>query len=222
MRPLDLYTEKTMRDGNHDKNACSSALVYEAHSLALMNQSRKPVSKAATNMRTKAADADFNSSVGMGQRDKIALASLAFCSPLMMVGMGAAFGLADNMRMNREHALKDGAAHRLRQGTFEKQEVPKERTMLSMPTDATMTARPEATRKTKLEFKNRKDNVLYPNAWRQPSPERSWVKASKLLKRKQHLSDQLDKCRGLLQLSVVSAIISKIERLDKELKKMGC
>jgi hypothetical protein len=230
MRPLDVFTEKTIKDGSPDKIACSSALVYEAQALALQ-RTRKPDPKVLRdaqgkpiNANGKPIEADFNSAVGFGKRDQMALASLAFCSPLMMLGMGAALGLADNGRMNREHSLKDGLVHRPRQVGLEKQELPKERTLLSMPTDTTMNVRPEATRKTKLEFKNRKDNVLYPNAgaWRQPSPERSWVKASKLVKRKQHLSDQLQKCRGLLQLSVVSAILSKIERLDKELKKMGC
>ncbi len=78
--------------------------------------------------------------------------------------------------------------------------------------------------KSKLEFENRKDNVLYPNetAWRKPDPERSWVKASQLVKRKQHLADYLQKARGTLELSAVSNIVSQIERLDKELKKMGC
>ncbi len=230
MRPLDIFSEKSIRDGSPDKIACSSALVYEAHSLALQTQLQKSDAKAHKGQHldgTKAADAGFDSAVGFGKRDQMALASLAFCNPLMMLGMGAALGISDTMRMNKEHALKEGPARRIRQGAIERADAPKERTMLSMPTDnvaARMSFHPETTRKSKLEFKNRQENVLYPShgSWRQPDPERSWVKASKLVKRKQQMMDQLAKCRGLLQLNVVSAILSKIERLDKELKKMGC
>jgi len=228
MRPIDIFSEKSsIRDGSPDKVACSSALVYEAHSLALQVQLHKTDAKHdPKNPNAKATDGDFNSAVGFGKRDQMALASLVFCNPLMMLGMGAALGVSDTMRMNREQALKEGPVRRLRQAAVERQEVPKERTLLSMPTDnvaTKMSFRPEiTTRKSKLEFKNRQENVLYPSQWRQPDPEQSWVKASKLVKRKQQMMDQLAKCKGLLPLNIVSAILAKIEMLDKELKKMGC
>jgi hypothetical protein len=227
MRPLDIFSEKSIRDGSPDKIACSSALVYEAHSLAIQSQFHKTDAKAQDVKHPHGEKAeDFNSAVGFGKRDQMALASLFFGSPLMMLGMGAALGVSDTMRMSKEHALKEGHhSRRLRQVSLEKTDAPKERTLLSMPTDnvaARMSFRPDASRKSGLEFKNRKENVLYPSQWRQPDPEKSWVKASKLVKRKQQMMDQLAKCRGLLQLNVVSAILSKIDLLDKELKKMGC
>jgi hypothetical protein len=227
MRPIDIYSEKSIRDGSPDKIACSSALVYEAHSLAIQSQFHKTDAKGQNvNHPHGEKTEDFNSAVGFGKRDQMALASLFFGSPLMMLGMGAALGVSDTMRMNKEHALKEGHhSRRPRQVSLEKTDAPKERTLLSMPTDnvaARMSFRPEASRKSRLEFKNRKENVLYPSQWRQPDPEKSWVKASKLVKRKQQMIDQLAKCRGLLQLNVVSAILSKIDLLDKDLKKMGC
>lgn len=228
MRPLDIFSEKSsIRDGSPDKVACSTALVYEAHSLALQVQLHKTDAKHdPKNPNAKATDGDFNSAVGFGKRDQMALASLVFCNPLMMLGMGAALGISDTMRMNREQALKEAPLRRLRQAaSVERREQPKERVMLSMPTDsvaARMNFRPEPTRKSKLEFKNRQENVLYPSQFRQPDPERSWVKAAKILKRKQQMMDQLEKCRGLLPLNLVSALLAKIDLLDKELKKMGC
>jgi|688.fasta_scaffold352960_1 hypothetical protein len=228
MRPMDIFSEKSsIRDGRLDK-ACSSALVYEAHSLSLQSQFHKADSKHdPKNPNGKVVEGDFNSAVGFGKRDQMALASLVFCNPLMMLGMGAALGVSDTMRMNREQALKEAPMRRLRQVISERrEEQPKERTLLSVPTDSIATRmnfKPEATtRKSKLEFKNRQDNIMYPSEFRKPDPERSWVKASKLLKRKQQLADQLAKCRGFLPLNMVSALAAKIELLDKELKKMGC
>lgn len=229
MRPMDIFSEKSsIRDGRLDK-ACSSALVYEAHSLSIQSQFHRADNKHdPKNPNGKPVDGDFNSAVGFGKRDQMALASLVFCNPLMMLGMGAALGVSDTIRMNREQALKEAPMRRLRQVALESRQVPKdERTLLSVPTDSLATRmnfRPESTssRKSKLEFKNRQENVLYPAEFRKPDPERSWVKASKLLKRKQQLVDQLAKCRGFLPLNLVSALAAKIELLDKELKKMGC
>lgn len=221
MRPMDIYSEKHTKDGSPDKIASSTALLNEAQALSLPKADGKGQSHSV-----KTSDSDFNSSVGMGQRDKLALASIAFCSPLMLLEIGAALGLSDNMRMNREHALKNEPVIGLRQSSFDNTLKSGEKRPLSMPTDTMsgiFSSRLEP-KKSRLEFKNRRDNVLYPaeTVWRQPSPERSWVKASKILKRKQHLMDHIEKCRGMLELSAVSAIVAKIERLDKELKKMGC
>ena len=228
MRPLDVYTEKNARDGNHDRQACSAAFLSEVHSIGWQRASQKhdKDDKSGTNDKTVKAKSvgDLNSAAGMGQRDKIALASLAFCSPLMMLGLGAAFSFADNLQSNK--SLKDQPMRRVRQNVVEKSEksdAPLKKTMMSMAPAEVPSLRTEA-RKSKLEYGNRKENVLYPSngVWRQGDPERSWVKASKLVKRKQHLASQLEKFRGMMQLSLVSAIVSKIERLDKELKKMGC
>lgn len=235
MRPMDIFSEKSsIRDGRLDK-ACSSALVYESHLLSLQSQfqstdlkrDQKHDQKHDPKNPNGKVEGDFNSAMGFGKRDQMALASLVFCNPLMMLGMGAALGVSDTIRMNREQALKEAPMRRLRQVALERRDENKEqRTMLSVPTDSIATRmnfRPEApARKSKLEFKNRQENVLYPAEFRKPDPERSWVKASKLLKRKQQLVDQLAKCRGFLPLNLVSALVAKIDLLDKELKKMGC
>lgn len=241
MRALDVYSEKSLRDGNHDKQACSAAFISEVQSIAFQRALQKHdkddhTANIKLDKTGKPLSGDFNDATGMGQRDKMALASIAFCSPLMLLGMGAAMGIADEFRsMNKANALKDNPAHRLRQSAAaaeqglkglarEKSDAPIKKTMLSMePRTGVPSLKTEA-RKSKLEFANRKENVLYPSngSWRQSDGERSWVKASKLVKRKQHLMDQLEKFRGMLNLSLVSSIVSKIERLDKELKKMGC
>lgn len=240
MRPLDVFSEKNIRDGSPDKIACSSALVYEAHSLAVQTQFLKADKKQDVQHDSKSGvtrgpdgkviEGDFNSAIGFGKRDQMALASLAFCNPLMMLGMGAALGLSDNMRLDKEAALKEAPLRRLRQGAIERQQdVTREKALPASAAENTAAVSrlnlrlAEKSRKPKLEFQNRRENVLYPSqAWRQPDQEKSWVKASKLVKRKQQMMDQLAKCRGLLSLNIVSAILSKIELLDKELKKMGC
>lgn len=141
MRPMDIFSEKnSIRDGRLDK-ACSSALVYEAHALSMQSQFHKIDSKHdPRNPGGKPVDGDFNSAVGFGKRDQMALASLVFCNPLMMLGMGAALGVSDTIRMNREQALKEAPMRRLRQAiTAPRDEQPKERTMLSVPTDSIAT-----------------------------------------------------------------------------------
>jgi len=228
MRPLDVYTEKSARDGNQDKQACSAAFLSEVHSMGWQRavQKHDKEDKSGGNDKTVRAKslADLNSAAGMGQRDKFALASIAFCSPLMLLGLGAALSIADNFRSFGKGAdLKDRPQRRVRQDVVEKADVPVKKTMLSMAPSEVPSLRTEA-RKSKLDYGNRKENVLYPSngVWRQPDPERSWVKTSKLVKRKLQLASQLEKFRGMMDLSMVSAIVSKIERLDKELKKMGC
>jgi hypothetical protein len=229
MRPLDVYTEKNASDGNHDKLACSAAFLNEMHSMSLPRSAQKHDKDDKTGRTDKTTGkaksaGDFNDAAGMGQRDKLALASIAFCSPLMLLGIGAALGIADGFRSNKVGDLKDRPLQRVPQSVIEKSsDAPLKKAMLSMSLSEMPSLRTEA-RKSKLEYGNRKENVLYPanGLWRQADPERSWVKASKLVKRKQHLMVQLEKFRGMMELSLVSAIVAKIERLDKELKKMGC
>ena len=146
MRPMDIFSEKNTRDASPDKIASSTALLNEAQALAGHNKDYKSSPKS-----TKESDSDFNSAVGMGQRDKLALASIAFCSPLMLLEMGAILGIADGMRMDREHGLRDNPNRNLRESKFEKIDNPIRKALLSMPTDALVTRMEPKKSKSKLD-----------------------------------------------------------------------
>jgi hypothetical protein len=241
MRALDGFLDKQVRDINHDRNLTSRALLTESNSLAWLGAaavmqdrlehkfSAPSHDKPLQDHRHESNEKQHNNShdhkeSGMGQRDKMALASIAFCSPLMLLSMGATMAIMDDMKINRDARINQSLRNRLqmRQGrivTEENKEVAPRRS-LSMTFDATGRMRVEAAaikpKKEKTCTRPDKPVKVF------PMPEKSWLKASKLLKQKQALVDLLEKGRGHLQLSKVSALVSKIEELDKELKKVGC
>src|ERR1700733_4978075 len=114
MRPLDLYSEKTMRDGSPDKIASSSAFLHEANGLCLSSiHSEGPLRRAGgvaggptkSGLLSVFSDSSTNKKT-MGQGDQMGMVSVAMCNPLMLLGMGATFAIADEMRMARERALR--------------------------------------------------------------------------------------------------------------------
>jgi hypothetical protein len=54
------------------------------------------------------------------------------------------------------------------------------------------------------------------------STGRRWVEASKLVKQKQSLKEQLEKFSNGHNFNLISKLAAKIELLDKALKKLGC
>ena len=140
MRPLDVYTEKSARDGNQDRQACSAAFLSEVNSMSFSRSGQmqgKDDHSGRNDRAVSAKSADIHDAAGMGQRDKFALASIAFCSPLMLLGLGAALSIADNFRsFSKANDLKDDPLRRARQNVVEKPEVAVKKTLLSMaPTD---------------------------------------------------------------------------------------
>ncbi len=175
----------------------------------------------------------------MQQRDKMALASVAMCNPLMLIGMGATMAVAEEMSLARERELAtkdDGKEELYKAGTVRELKWKKEREARkesgfkpSMDALTMSLQMPEnigdAKKKTKLSFLRDKVIVSRGVTMNERDPEtnhsRNWVKANKLLKQKRMLQDHLEKFRGKLDLKTVSNLMSQMERLDKALAQFG-
>jgi hypothetical protein len=247
MRPLDLYSEKTMRDGSPDKIASSSAFLHEANGLCLSSiHSEGPLRRAGgvaggptkSGLLSVFSDSSTNKKT-MRQRDQMAMASVAMCNPLMLLGMGATFAIADEMRMARERALRpyDNSNEELyKAGTIRELKKSKLKENTSETTfkpslDAvTMSLQvldnsPAAKKKSKLSFMRDRVSisrgVTMSENRIEPRHTRDWVKANKLLKQKMQLKDYLEKSRGKLDIHTVSNLMTQMEHLDKALAKYG-
>jgi len=110
------FLESTIKDGSPDKIA-AQAMVREANSFALMGLDLKNDSKSfkfdqagkyeflkpeqiMRNRQEKISDE-------MRGRDKVSFVSAAFCNPLFLVGMGAAFAILDDLRQAREARMAE-------------------------------------------------------------------------------------------------------------------
>jgi hypothetical protein len=235
MRPIDLFMEKeTTRDTRSDN--ISRSLLHDAMTLAMVNMinERQGIHPAAAPVRMidgkdprtmtpQELEAYRNDQAG--QRDKMALASMIFCSPLMLLGMGASLAFMDNMKLNEEGKLSKGLNNRmqLRAAGSLQDALAKEQSLtrtLSTSMEplgfrSILDRREPERKRTLLSEPPRVARVV-------PDPNRSWIKASKVVKEKQKLSDELEKQRGQLSLADVSAVHSRMEQLDKQLIKLGC
>jgi hypothetical protein len=163
-------------------------------------------------------------------RDKMALTSVAMCSPLMLIGLGAAFSVADELDV-----LKDGTtspkttdrgiqfradaaqalAYKEKLAAIEAKEKARlqiRTTNLSAPIEIPH----QRKRKIKDTQTNTRDSMI-----QNRFTDRNSLKMKKLMKQKQALLDYLEENRGKLDLKTVSGLISKIELLDKALKRYG-
>ena len=110
MRALDLYTEKNLRDGSPDKIAASKAFGHEVNSFSFCSSIDSTRFSGTTGNINRnglmSAFTDFSvSKKTMDQRDKVALATVAMCNPLMLIGLGAGMALADEFKMARERQM---------------------------------------------------------------------------------------------------------------------
>lgn len=244
MRALDLYSEKTMRDGSPDKIAASHAFLHESNSLCLSSIAgdanlRRPAGAAGgankTGLLSAFADNAVNSK-SMRQRDQMALTSVAMCNPLMLLGLGATFAIADEMRFGREleekpydnaneELYKAGTVRELRKAK-QKRESAAEAIFKPRIDALTMSLQMDNDRRgNKLAFLRDRVSISRGVTMKESRPEprqtRNWIKANKLLKQKIVLKDYLEKTRGKLDLATVSNLMSQMERLDKALAKYG-
>jgi hypothetical protein len=245
MRSLDLYSEKQIRDGSPDKIAASTAFVREANSLSLNGLTKdSPIGQASAATDKKGLLSVFSmgpdvtdSSTPKGQqRDKLALASVALCNPLLLLGMGATFAITDEFKRRQQQAIADEGvfAERMqrviaRQAFLLNEKKEKDEKGLPEGTerinDTTIMSALEASKKFKPEFI--KDKVSIARGAKateqnlKPKQLRDHVKENKLLKKKQFLVDYLEKFRGKLSLQEVSEVISQMEKLDKALLLMA-
>jgi hypothetical protein len=244
MRSLDLYSEKQIRDGSPDKIAASTAFVREANSLSLNGLTKdSPNGQPSAANEKKGLLSVFStgsditdSSAKAQQRDKLALASVALCNPLLLLGMGATFAIADEFKRRQEQAVADeGVFAERMQRVIARQAFllneKREKAEKGLPegteqiNDTTTMSAMEASKKFKPAFIKDKVSIARgaksPEQDLQPKQPRDYVKQNKLLKKKQFLVDYLEKFRGKLSLQEVSEVISQMEKLDKALLLMA-
>jgi len=226
MRSLDIFTEKQAGDSRQDKIA-SSLLLSESNSLSmtqLVHDLKKNDGRLDKNEQSL-LDARRETEGAMQQRDKMAFMSIVLGSPFMLLSMGAGMAVFDENRMNRDGKLADKVLGnrqlKLSRVLNEDTESRISKKALSVSFESIMT-KVDGRQAEKAKPREKHYFSTQPRYQPQPSPERSWVKASKLLKKKLALQDQLEKFRGQMQLSAVADIVAHIEKLDKALKQMGC
>lgn len=162
---------------------------------------------------------------GMRQRDRMALTSIAFGSPLLLLCLGATLALSDDQRLNRaselfaewRRCLLPLAGRPIQEQT----EKMKQSCNLSMSFD--VSGRMIVERKVKQRKPGHDRPVFAPVSVNpvECHHEKSWQKASKVLKQKKALTEFLEQNRDHLDVDTVFELIAKIEILDKKLKKMG-
>jgi hypothetical protein len=241
MRSLDLYSEKQIRDGSPDKIAASTALVREANSLSLNGLTKdSPMGQVSSAGDKKGLLSVFSTdvtdtTVKGQQRDKMALASIALCNPLLLLGMGATFAITDELKRREDQAQADQGvfAERMQRVIARqafllkeaKEKAEKGSDGTEQINDTTIMSALAASKKLKMAFI--KDKVSIARGAKasernlQPKQPVDYLKQNKLLKKKQFLVDYLEKFRGKLSLQEVSEVISQMEKLDKALLLMA-
>lgn len=245
MRAYDGYSERQLRDGSPDKIASKHMLGEVSQSqmdgltLAVLAIARDDSGlidgKKVPHLELTEKEREEQEMKGVS-RDQIALASIMFGSPLMLFGMGATFAAYDECHavnaaqnklsgMNGRRYIQAG-----KKFGHEKKAAAEIRTLsgkasLSMPVEGTAASaqsRKKADERFETMVRGEKQQAGA-GARGEPLPRKAVdvIKASKLMKEKSFLTDQLEKMRGHESLSVVSSIVSRIEVLDKTLKRMG-
>lgn len=170
-------------------------------------------------------------------RTEMSLASIAFCSPLMLFGMGAAMSIFDNFAGGRKNlALLD--ARRKNQQNMELSEYARleadkkfnemvERNNLinkSSVTDVNATKFGQAMKGTeRKEEKPRVNRFVAAEAPPMPAARKNdSLEVKKLWKERQRLLEHLERVRGQGSLALVSKLVSQLETLDRSLKRLGC
>lgn len=253
MRALDLYTEKNLRDGSPDKIAASKAFGHEVNGISFSTGSDF-TRFSGTNGNVKSSGlmsvfTDFGATKkSLQQRDKVALASVAMCNPLMLLGLGAGMAIADEFKLARERALlkrnpneneeiyRAGTLRELKlQKEKEGKEKPEFKPSLDALTISFQMSDEAITGKIVGKPKFKKDKVsitrgvtMIERSERSERVEAPVAKQAKdvtaikkLLKQQQALKDFLEKFRGKLDLQTVSSLMGQMERLDKSLARFG-
>ena len=214
MRSLDLYMEKQLCDRGMD-NAASRAFSREVDEIN--KQARLEQEKT------------------LSGRDKLALAStsIALGSPFMLFGLGTTFAILDEFDyLRRSRSPEELQNRRLRELNVRRGFVPpKEEEQRKLRPDmlpcALMSAEMQVgqpAKKKRSPLRRTEQAVFSASRDNRPflAAGKSWLEASRLVKKKQMLLDLMERLRGQQSLSAVSKLLSKIELLDKVLKRLGC
>jgi hypothetical protein len=170
-------------------------------------------------------------------RTEMSLTSIAFCSPLMLFGMGAAMSIFDNFAGKGKNPALLEARKKSAQQTelseyarvqadkkfkemMERNDLTKQ-SSISNVTDVNATKfsqKMERTEKTEKPKVNRFVAAETPVMVRKNDS----LEVKKLWKERQRLLEHLERVRGQGGLALVSKLVSQVETLDRSLKRLGC
>lgn len=171
-------------------------------------------------------------------RDQMSFTSIAFCSPLMLFGMGAAMAAFDEFGGNKTIKSQPGgrftrggaAAFAPGYSKFAHEEADKafdrmvSRTNVSSLTDVgTMRARKEPKRQTRKEtsYSQSGAGVYYAETRFRQKQAQEMLEARKLVKAKTRLEEEREKVLRAQNFSLSCQLSSRMELLDKTLKRLG-
>lgn len=171
-------------------------------------------------------------------RSEMSLASIAFCSPLMLFGMGTAMSVFDSFSGNKKDVVmlngrpvkKGEQQERPELSQYAREEADKRlkemmarNELLTRQTEGKSLKPSEIKRSEKTEKaeKPRVNRFIEAEA---PRPVRASdsLEIKKLWKERQKLVEHLERVRGQGSLALVSKLVSRLETLDRSLKRLGC
>jgi len=180
-------------------------------------------------------------------RTEMSLTSIAFCSPLMLFGMGAAMSIFDNFAGNKKNPALLEARKKSQQqmelSEYARHQADKkfnemvERNKLSNSpniSDASAKKQTEsgsddssekaAGKAREKAEKARVNRFIEAEAAQAQASSRKndSLEVKKLWKERQRLLDNLERVRGQGSLALVSKLVSQLETLDRSLKRLGC
>jgi len=182
----------------------------------------------------------------MQSQDQMALTSILFCNPLMLLGMGAAFAVMDQAHgaktgkmteaLNKKFDGKQANAKAMQSGyasdlqakaqLIQQYTRPMEtREVTQMNGIAGMSSAAAAERE-ELKKRSERKKSLEATAKRQETKismpaDRYNMSTKKLMKTKRLLEDEIEKVRGKASLEEVSRLYAQVEVLDKALKRLA-
>lgn len=182
----------------------------------------------------------------MASQDQMAFASILFCNPLMLLGMGATFAMMDQShgaktaklsqdlnqkfdgRQHNARAMQSGYASELSQkaaliaqctGAMGTREIGK---VSPLPGSAKANFEKEFQRRIELKKKQEADEQLKRRTSKASMPtDRYSMSTKKLMKTKRLIEDEIERVRGKASLEEVSKLYAQVEVLDKALKRLS-
>jgi len=218
MKSLDLFMEKQCSD--------------RRFSVLTSSTGGRSLSREIT-------DLDIKERIGRHQTlstsDKMMMgcASMALGSPFMLLGLGTAMAFMDDIdwrnqqeelrRLDQEFGAdpKRFSKLQLLSELERRKRLNGDKKISSIPLDIVPRRRKAKKGRGGSDFSASRDgerNFLRPYF----SSGKNWLEASRILKRKQFLEDQIQKHQGQLDYPTACRISSKIELLNKALKQLGC
>lgn len=178
----------------------------------------------------------------MASQDQMAFASILFCNPLMLLGMGAALSVIDQAHGAKTQRMSDKlnqkfdgkqANSRAAQNSYSS-EISRKAMLIAQytrPLDGRDVSTPgvkgmqeaaqqEEERRKETKRKKSEVSTRAPIKLSMPADKYA-LNAKKLLKTKRLLEEHIEKVRGQASLEEMSRLYSQVEVLDKALKRLA-